>query len=42
MRSNWDMGMVVSLVGVCWWREMKSRRVGWLQAEVVTSVGAAE
>ena len=42
MRSNWGIVMVVSFVGVCWWREMKRRRVGWLQAEVVTSVGAAE
>ena len=42
MRSNWDMGMVVSFVGVCWLGEGKRRGVGWLQAEVVTSVGAAE
>ena len=42
MRSNWDMGMVVSLVGVCWLREMKRKRVCWLQAEVMTSVEAAE
>ena len=42
MRSNWDMGMVVSFVGVCWLREMKRKRVCWLQAEVMTSVEAAE
>ena len=42
MRSNWGIATVVSFVGVCWLREMRRRRVGWLQAEVMTSVEAAE